>query len=239
MDNYAGSQGEAVQWMQRRQRPHSTQRVYEVVKTLENGQPRLIWERKWRTSGSGRARWRPVTLWQSYLSQLFRRRWHARVNFVAISYSLNRCESYQLSRWHSWRHEDEWTASTMTFIWKMVMSSCLPLLNDLTVISVSFFHHVQDRRQGMGSISHLSQSSRECYQTYRGIFKSKRECFYIIRRCRRANLLPLTVVKSATPPPASVTTSPLWITASSASAGSRRFRMHVFSRLQVLKRSCT
>ena len=53
----------------------------------------------------------------------------------------------------------------MTLIWKMVMSSYLPLLNNLTVISVSFFHHVQDRRQRVGSISHLLQSSRKYIQT--------------------------------------------------------------------------
>jgi len=47
----------------------------------------------------------------------------------------------------------------MTLIWKM-MSSYLPLLNDLTAISVSFFHYARDRRQRMGSISHLLQSSR-------------------------------------------------------------------------------
>jgi len=38
-------------------------------------------------------------------------------------------------------------------------------------------------------------------------WKSKRECFPIVRRCRRANLLPLAIVKSATPSPASVTVS--------------------------------
>jgi len=48
----------------------------------------------------------------------------------------------------------------MTLIRKMVMSSYLPLLNNLTVISVSFFHHIQDHRQKMGSVGHLSQSSR-------------------------------------------------------------------------------
>jgi len=39
-------------------------------------------------------------------------------------------------------------------------------------------------------------------------WKSKRECcFPIVRRCRRVNLLPLAIVKSATPSPASVTVS--------------------------------
>ena len=53
----------------------------------------------------------------------------------------------------------------MTLILKMVMSSYLPLLNNLTVILVSCFHHVQDCRQRMGSISHLLQSSRKYIQT--------------------------------------------------------------------------
>ena len=165
IDDYAGSQGEAVQWVQRRQQPHPTQRVYEVVKTLENGQPRLIWEKMKDFWIRPREMKTCHTVTIIFTGQSFRRRWHARVDFVAVSYSLNRHESYQLSQWHSWRHEDEWTASAMTLIWKMVMSSCLPLLNSLTVISVSFFHRAQDHRQGMGSIGHLFQSSRERCQT--------------------------------------------------------------------------
>ena len=97
--------------------------------------------------------------------QRLRRRWHARVNLVAVNYSLNRHDSFQLSQWHSWRHEEQWTTSAMTLILKMVMSSYLPLLNNLTVILVSCFHHVQDCRQRMGSISHLLQSSRKYIQT--------------------------------------------------------------------------
>jgi len=48
-----GSQEKVVQWVQRTQKPHPTQKRYEALKTLENGQPRLIWENRWRASGSG------------------------------------------------------------------------------------------------------------------------------------------------------------------------------------------
>jgi len=54
------------------------------------------------------------------------------------------------------------TMSTMTFIWEMGMSSYLLLLNNLTVISVSCFHHTQDCKHRMESISHLFQRGWEC-----------------------------------------------------------------------------
>ena len=65
----------------------------------------------------------------------------------------------------------------------MVMSSYLPLLKDLTVISVSFFHQVQDRRQMLGSISHLLQNSRKCIQTQIRHIKSKCENVSVFLLC--------------------------------------------------------
>jgi len=40
------------------------------------------------------------------------------------------------------------------------------LLNNLTVISVSRFDHVQDFRRRMGSLSHILQSNRKGIQTH-------------------------------------------------------------------------
>ena len=62
--------------------------------------------------------------------------------------------------------------------------------NNLRVISVSRFHHAQDRRKRVGSINYLLQSSRECIQMQSRHLK----CFPVMRCCRRANLLPLAVL---------------------------------------------
>ena len=71
---------------------------------------------------------------------------------IATQSHLYRHESYQLSQWQSWRPTRREDGDVQLFT----------LLNNLTVISVSCFHHVQDRRQRMGSNGHLLQSSREC-----------------------------------------------------------------------------
>ena len=64
----------------------------------------------------------------------------------------------------------------MTFIRMMVMPGYLPLLNNLRVISVSRFHHVQDRRKRVGRISHLLQSGESAF---RRNVNSKCECFHL------------------------------------------------------------
>ena len=86
--------------------------------------------------------------------------------------------------------------------------------------------------KGWGASGTSFKAAESAFRRRWGISKSKRECFTTVRCCKCSNPLPLAIVKSAAPPPASVTPSPLAITASLASAGSRRFRMHVFFRLQ-------
>ena len=109
----------------------------------------------------------------------------------------------------------------MTHIWKIVMSGYLPLLNNLRVISVS---HTRD-------CSYLLRSGWECIQMQSRHLKC--EYFPVVRHCRHTNSAPLSIIKSATPPPASVAPSSVVVIISTPMDSSTS--SHLSSKPQYLK----
>jgi len=182
-----GSQREAVQWVQCGQELHATH-----VWGPENGQPRLIWEKDFWVCPLRKSR-HPVTVisMSNGHAQSFWR-WHA-------CSAANEFAEDDASTWlqlatvtQSFFHIHAFYRCSISSLWTRILLT-LPIALMSTWRWMNGICHDTHMEDGDVQLSTLAQQPESQNVS--------------VRHCRRTNLLPLAIVKSATPSSASVTVS--------------------------------